>query len=250
MKTRLSRKTSKTKMTVGFSALATGLVWAAACGGLDSLDPAALAATDPRAPIALEKTSLTVASNDAAHSHPVRLRCPGNVPAALDPPAEATIAFGFAAQGVQIYTCKAAVATAPAVTPGPTFTLKAPHAVLSDGPQVRAVHFAGPSWQALDGSLITGAKVASSPSPDPAAIPWLLLKAATHSGTGAFADVTFIQRLDTVGGVAPSTGCDDTHLGTEVLVPYRSSYFFYVTAAPGTHVRQCSSSSRGDRPAP
>jgi len=238
MKTRLSRKA---RLTVGFSALATGLVWAAACGGLDSLDPAALAATDPRAPIALEKTSLALASNDTGHSHTGRLRCPGSVPAALDPPADATIAFGFAAQGVQIYTCTAAgPAVPPAVTPGPTFTLKAPHAVLSDGPQVRAVHFAGPSWQALDGSLITGAKVASSPSPDPTAIPWLLLKAATHAGTGAFADVTFIQRLDTVGGVAPSTGCDDAHLGTEVLVPYRSSYFFYVAAAPGTHVRQCS----------
>ena len=82
--------------------------------------------------------------------------------------------------------------------------------------------------------------MASYPSPDPTAIPWLLLKAATHAGTGAFADVTFIQRLDTVGGVAPSTGCDAAHLGTEVLVPYRSSYFFYVAATPGAHVKQCS----------
>jgi hypothetical protein len=83
----------------------------------------------------------------------------------------------------------------------------------------RTAQLAGPSWETLDGSLVTGTRLASAPAPEPTAIPWLLLKAASHAGSGTLANVTFIQRLGTVGGIAPATGCDDAHLGTEVLVP-------------------------------
>lgn len=235
-------RTGQLGLTSSFSALAAALVLSGACEGLDSLDPVAEAATDPSPQVTTEKAALALAINDTGHPHAAHTRCPDGVPAALDPPADATIAFSFAAEGVQIYTCTAAApAVPPAPTPPPSFVLKAPHAVLFEGPQPRLIHFAGPSWEALDGSLVTGTKLASAPAPDPTAIPWLLLKAATHAGTGVLANVTFIQRLGTVGGVAPTAGCDDAHLGTEVLVPYRSTYFFYVPAAAGGRVRQCSS---------
>ena len=162
------------------------------------------------------------------------VRCPFDVPATLNPPADATLQSAFAARGVQIYTC-----AAPAAGGAPAWTLKAPHAVLFKGFETAAIHFAGPSWQALDGSLVTGTRTAADPGPDPTAIPWLLLQAATNVGPGVFADVTWIQRLDTEGGAAPATGCDGTHLGAQVLVSYRASYFFSRAAVAGEKVRQC-----------
>jgi len=162
------------------------------------------------------------------------VRCPFDVPAVLDPPADATLQVAFAARGVQIYTC-----ATPAAGGAPAWTLKAPHAVLFKGFETAAIHFAGPSWQAPDGSLVTGTRTASDPGPDPTAIPWLLLQAATNVGPGALSDVTWIQRLDTEGGAAPANGCDGGHVGAQVLVPYRASYFFYRAAVAGKKVRQC-----------
>jgi hypothetical protein len=162
------------------------------------------------------------------------VRCPFDVPAALNPPADATLEAAFAARGVQIYTC-----AVPAAGGAPAWTLKAPHAVLFKGFDTAAIHFAGPSWQANDGSLVTGTRTASDPGPDPTAIAWLLLQASSNVGPGLFADTTWIQRLDTEGGVAPATGCDAGHVGAQVLVPYRANYFFYHAATPGQKVRQC-----------
>jgi hypothetical protein len=96
-------------------------------------------------------------------------------------------------------------------------------------------HFAGPTWQGQDGSAVVGAVLQRADAPDPGAIPWLLLEAKEHAGSGAFSTITHIQRLDTVGGVAPSEGCDEMHAGAEVRVPYQATYaFFYpaMTAAP------------------
>jgi hypothetical protein len=50
------------------------------------------------------------------------------------------------------------------------------------------------------------------PAPDPGAIPWLLLRATSNQGDGVLAQVDFIQRLETRGGVA---------------VPYWARYVFY-----------------------
>jgi hypothetical protein len=163
--------------------------------------------------------------------------CPATVPAALNPPADATLAASFGAQGVQVYVC-----AAPAAGGAPAWTLKAPHAVLSQGNEVAAIHFAGPTWQAVDGSSLTAAKVAADPGPDAKkAVPWLLLKASGNTGTGLFGDVTFVQRLATEGGVAPAGGCDAAHLNAQVLVPYRADYFFYHPAVAGKKPRQCAS---------
>jgi len=178
--------------------------------------------------------SVQVASSDATHEDGPHVRCPPQVPAALTPPADATLAAGFPARGVQIYVC-----SAPAAGGSPTWTLKAPHAVLSKDGETAAIHSAGPSWQALDGSLVTGAKTASAPAADGHSVPQLLLKATTHAGPGVFADTTWVQRLETVGGSAPATGCDPAHVNAQILVPYRAEYFFYRVAPTGKHVQQC-----------
>ena len=161
--------------------------------------------------------------------------CPPQVPAALDPPAGVTLAAGVAASGVQVYVC-----SAPKPGEAPAWTLEGPHATLSRGSEVVGIHFAGPTWQALDGSSVKGAKVASADAPVATAVPWLLLSGAP-SGQGTFGQVTHVQRLETAGGKAPGGGCDASHIGQKVLVPYTSSYFMYRLAAPGEATHQCRS---------
>jgi Protein of unknown function (DUF3455) len=59
------------------------------------------------------------------------------------------------------------------------------------------------------------------------AIPELLLEATEHDGKGQMDDVSYIQRLDTVGGLAPTSGCDAAQVGATARVDYTATYFFY-----------------------
>jgi hypothetical protein len=139
---------------------------------------------------------------------------------AQDAPAKppAIEAFG---KGVQIYTCKAAAATY-------AWTLKAPEATLSDAKgNVIGKHFAGPSWQANDGSTVVGEALNASPSPDAGAIPWIVLHAKSQTGNGVMSKVAYVVRTRTEGGVAPATGCDAGHVNAEVRVPYSAVYIFF-----------------------
>ncbi|GLQ51000.1 hypothetical protein GCM10010872_24490 [Dyella flava] len=124
-------------------------------------------------------------------------------------------------KGVQIYTCKAS-------TGGYAWSLKAPDASLQDANgNTIGKHFAGPSWQANDGSTVVGQLLNMSPSPDAGTIPWLVLQAKSHSGNGLMANVQYVIRTRTQGGVAPAAGCDAAHAGSEVRVPYSAVYLFF-----------------------
>ena len=87
-----------------------------------------------------------------------------------------------------------------------------------------ATHFAGPTWQSNSGSKVVGT-VANRCTPDAASIAWLSLTAVPE-GDGIFANVRFIQRLNTVGGNAPAT--PGTVIGQEARIPYTADYLFYV----------------------
>jgi hypothetical protein len=69
-------------------------------------------------------------------------------------------------------------------------------------------------------------------APEAGAIPWLLLEANEHQGSGVFSTITYIQRLATTGGIAPSEGCDAAHAGEETRVPYEATYAFFYADAP------------------
>src|SRR4029079_4800290 len=86
-----------------------------------------------------------------------------------------------------------------------------------------ASHFAGPTWQSNSGGSVVGT-VANRCIPDAASIAWLSLTAIPN-GPGIFSKVTFIQRLNTVGGNAPST--PGTVIGQEAKIPYTADYLFY-----------------------
>ena len=121
-------------------------------------------------------------------------------------------AFGI---GVQIYHWNGTSWGAP--TPAATIYADA------GGNGKVATHFAGPTWQSNSGSTVVGT-VANRCTPDPASIAWLSLT-AVPSGAGLFANVTFIQRLNTVGGIAPATA--GTVIGQEARIPYTADYLFY-----------------------
>ncbi len=149
------------------------------------------------------------------------------VPAMLAVPAGNSEIMRVAARGVQIYVCTAPAADA-GVGTGYSWTLRAPEATLYDGSNnLVGTHFVGPNWRAVDGSQVTGAVMQRVNSTTAGAISWLLLNATAHAGSGAFANVTFVQRLNTVGGAAPAAGCDATTVGAEQRVTYAADYTFW-----------------------
>ena len=132
-------------------------------------------------------------------------------------PAGAALRLEARAKGVQIYTCIK-------VGDNDRWLFSAPEAALFDaaGRQI-GTHFAGPTWQATDGSRIVGEAVAQAPSPRPNAVAWLLLRVKSHEGRGVLSDVNLVRRIDTEGGTAPITPCN----GTPARVPYTARYLFY-----------------------
>ena len=119
---------------------------------------------------------------------------------------------------------------------GPKFSPPVPHAILlkndRDERDLVAIHFGGPTWEALDGSSVVGdaANAKHFTAPDPDGVDWLLLPAKSTTGNGLFSKVTFIQRLYTDGGQAPTGSCDQKQDGTEILVEYSAQYLFYVAS--------------------
>jgi hypothetical protein len=127
------------------------------------------------------------------------------------------------ATGFQVYVCRAGPEDRAA------WTLNAPEAELFDEQgNVIGKHFGGPTWQLNDGSQITGKMVAKADAPDPKAIPWLLVTVTGHSGSGKLSGVTSIQRVNTVGGLAPTASeCTLQSREVEFKSSYSADYYFY-----------------------
>jgi hypothetical protein len=144
--------------------------------------------------------------------------------AAVAPPAGSTPLLELSADGVQIYTCDAKGG-------GFDWSFKGPEANLFDkqGRQV-GTHFAGPTWKIEDGSEVVGEVVAKADATEPGAVQWLLLRAKSHQGSGVLSPVAYIRRAETKGGLAPSTGCDASHLSQQARMRYSATYQFFSTA--------------------
>lgn len=146
------------------------------------------------------------------------------VPDNLKAPAGEEIVLQVHATGSQIYVCQASA------DQKFSWTLKAPDAKLIDasGKEV-GTHYAGPTWKHADGSEVVGKVVSRADAPETGAIPWLLLTATGHNGSGVLSGVTSIQRIHTKGGNPPVV-CDEAYKGAEAKVRYSADYYFY---APG-----------------
>ncbi|BET24677.1 uncharacterized protein DUF3455 [Limnobacter thiooxidans] len=106
-----------------------------------------------------------------------------------------------------------------------------PKAVLNDRSGKAVGTYYGPpaTWEANDGSKFTGTQVAISPA-SAGNIPLQLVKANPATGNGAMTDVTFVQRVATVGGVAPKSECSTATKGTKEIVKYQADYILYKAA--------------------
>lgn len=87
-------------------------------------------------------------------------------------------------------------------------------------------YYAGPTWEANDGSKVTGKQLAVAPA-TPGNIPLQLVKTDPAMGAGAMTGVSYIQRLNTKGGVAPAMACDAMAKGKRQQVAYEADYVFY-----------------------
>ena len=145
-----------------------------------------------------------------------------HVPDAIQAPAGEELVLQTHASGFQIYICQSGADGKPA------WSLKAPEAELTDqhGSGVGR-HYAGPAWKHNDGSEVIAKATARVDAPDSAAIPWVLLSATGHSGNGILSRVTTIQRINTVGGQPPASGCAQANVGAEFKSSYSAEYYFY-----------------------
>jgi len=152
------------------------------------------------------------------------VRAAESVPDSLAPPAGLKRVLEASATGVQIYRCgppKGAEGAAAAV-----WNFEAPRATLTDqrGEGV-ARHYAGPTWEATDGSKITGKVASKADAKEAGAIAWLLLNTESAGTPGRLDHVRAVQRLFTSGGSAPQGPC--SKVGEVLEVPYKAMYVFW-----------------------
>jgi Protein of unknown function (DUF3455) len=150
----------------------------------------------------------------ACASQPVEPPVPANLV-----PGEERMLERVSARGVQIYECHDKAGGER------EWAFVAPRADLYDAQgHLMGKHYAGPHWEAHDGSKLLGTVKSRADSPVPGAIPWLLLSTRSVGERGRFAPVTSIQRLNTVGGAAPALPCE---AGAKQEVHYTADYVFF-----------------------
>jgi uncharacterized protein DUF3455 len=126
------------------------------------------------------------------------------------------VAFHVYALGVQIYRWN-----------GVSWVFVAPSARLFADPEYHGevgIHYAGPTWESNSGGKVVASRLEGC-APDPTAIAWLLLQMVSTEGPGIFDRVTYIQRVNTAGGLPPSG--PGPFVGAEEEVPYTAEYYFY-----------------------
>ena len=103
-----------------------------------------------------------------------------------------------------------------------------PKAVLNDRSGKPVGSYFGPpaTWQAQDGSKITGTQLAVAPS-SAGNLPYQLVKANPAEGKAAMSGVSYIQRVALKGGVAPSSECTAANKGQQAVVKYQADYIFW-----------------------
>ena len=143
------------------------------------------------------------------------------IPDAIKVPAGHSPILTVHAKGDQIYQCSLNGGVY-------SWQLQAPDAKLFDEQgHIVGSHYSGPVWEYKEGSRVVG-QIINKINIDPdTSISWLLVKVIAHKGKGLFSEVSFINRINTHGGLPPISGCDANHLGAEKRVPYTADYIFY-----------------------
>jgi hypothetical protein len=145
-----------------------------------------------------------------------------DIPAPVQAPAGQKAAMTWTGTGELTYECRAKADNASMFE----WAFVGPDAKLADAKSKAAMgkYYAGPTWESSDGSKITGKQVAVAPA-SAGNIPFQLVK--TEPGSGSLKDVTYIQRVNTKGGIAPADPCNASMKGMKKTVPYSADYVFY-----------------------
>jgi hypothetical protein len=152
------------------------------------------------------------------------------VPTTIQVSSDFKVSFRTYAYGVQIYTG----IVSPTDPTKLVWTLKGPEAVLLDSEgNIVGAHYAyagptRPAWQFDNGGFVVGSRTIPPVLVDPTAIAWLLLDAVYAEGPGVLKRTVYIQRVNTVGGLAPVA--PPPAIGAEIRIPYTAEYYFYRAA--------------------
>ncbi|MDE1933861.1 DUF3455 domain-containing protein [Bradyrhizobium sp.] len=138
------------------------------------------------------------------------------LPEAIAAPGE-TVVLSAHAEGAQVYECKAGGDGKLA------WTFREPIAsLLVDGKTVGR-HYAGPTWENVDGSAVVGKVTGNAPGATADDIAWLKLQVTASHGKGVLTGVTTVQRINTKGGKLVGA-CDKA--GSFKSAPYSADYVF------------------------
>lgn len=149
---------------------------------------------------------------------------PPDVPGVIRAPADQEVFLEALASGSQVYECT------PKSGGAYEWAFRAPEARLTSAGLLGSElgkHYAGPMWEATDGSRVLGEVRERAPASEPGAIPWLLLSAKATFGKGVLTQTRSIQRVATKGGLAPTEPCTAANANQFARVPYTATYYFY-----------------------
>jgi hypothetical protein len=149
------------------------------------------------------------------------------LPDTLKVPAGHRVALETVGVGEITYECRADQAKAGQFA----WVFAGPDARLLDRSGKPVGKYYGPpaTWEAMDGSKITGKQLAVAPG-GAGNIPLQFVQANPAVGSGAMSGVTYIQRVKTQGGVAPATACGAGNVGAKQIVTYQADYIFWKAA--------------------
>jgi hypothetical protein len=166
---------------------------------------------------------ITIAAAALAGCGGMMMTSAPEVPPVLDVPPGNKAVMTLKGVGQLTYECRAKAGAMGAYE----WVFAGPDAVLEDR-RGNAVgkYYGGPTWEHRDGSKVGGKQLAVSPG-GAGNIPLQLVQASPASGMGAFNGVTYIQRVNTAGGVAPSAPCDGSSMGSKRTVGYSADYVFF-----------------------
>ena len=146
-----------------------------------------------------------------------------DLPEPVRVPAGHTMAMKAMGIGEITYECRAKTGDPAAFE----WVFVAPVAKLMDASNKEVgKYYAGPTWESMDGSKVTGKQVAVAPAMA-GSIPLQLVKADPAMGSGAMTGITYIQRVNTKGGVAPAEPCVAASAGKKQQVAYQADYVFF-----------------------
>ncbi|MES2562046.1 MAG: DUF3455 domain-containing protein [Pseudomonadota bacterium] len=146
-----------------------------------------------------------------------------DVPQAVAVPAGHRPAMTLKGVGLLTYECRAKAGTAGAYE----WVFAGPDATLQDrSGRTVGKYYGGPTWEHNEGGKITGKQLAIAPA-GAGSIPLQLVQTTPATGAGPFNGVTYIQRVNTMGGVAPTSPCDASTMSTKQTVKYSADYVFY-----------------------